>query len=814
MAKQSLLLVDADVRSLRVLEVSLKKAGYNVTTAVNGQDALTKVQTAQPDLIISDTEMAEVDGFEFCERLKADDNWRQIPFIFLTGQTAIEHKIRGLELGVSDYLTKPIYIKEIITRVGILLQKFQRKRIEQKRDTRTKFSGRLSDMGVVDLIQTIEVSRKSGLIHFAGEDRQRGAIYFRDGKVIDAECGNLQGEDAVYRLLTWSDGDFEVSFRNVRRRSRIEMSSQGLLMEGMRRLDEWGRHLEQLPPLDTVFQVDAPELAERLAELPDSLNAILKLFDSRRSLMEVIDASAHGDLECLEVVSKLYFEGLIIEVEEPLGIGEGESWPEMPTTLGGAGRASTVPGFSGAAEPPDPVEGLVAASPREALDQLSAPEPIEVEEPSGPIETRSFAEEALSAEELDQADVDLSDPDGEVRHTGQMRAVSAVDLAIDEMMPRPPRSDPEIPVMGKKKPVHLNLAGDDEFTEPTPIPEPAIEDFSEPGPAPAQPGPRIVSSQGAENASAAGEVNDFFVEEKTDPAREIITIKPNEGTGRREDDTPPGVVRRDVEVETPPAADTEPEEESAESAASAPPATAAAAQDDDWSQTPAGRRPTLAYVGIAVVVVGVIAFVATRSFTKRKTATASRDAASAVVADAASPVTAVAAVDAGAPVLAVADAGPNAPAPADAARLDRAADAAVARVTVDAAPAPVDARVEDPRRKYRRLLREATRLRRHGRYREALAVVDRALKIRRRGDAYILKSEIYEKQRRYHEALRSITRATRAAPRSAKAWFHRGMIQFELKQDAAAKRALKRYLELRPHGTQSEQVRTLLKNMD
>src|SRR5438874_5389114 len=121
MAKQSLLLVDGDTKSLRVLEVSLKKAGFNVTTAVNGQDALGKVETAAPDLIISDTKMPEMDGFEFCQKLKQAPEWAPIPFIFLTSQSNVEDKIHGLELGVEDYLTKPIYVKELITRVKILL---------------------------------------------------------------------------------------------------------------------------------------------------------------------------------------------------------------------------------------------------------------------------------------------------------------------------------------------------------------------------------------------------------------------------------------------------------------------------------------------------------------------------------------------------------------------------------------------------------------------------------------------------------------------------------------------------------------------
>src|SRR5439155_14094016 len=158
MAKQSLLLVDGDTKSLRVLEVSLKKAGFNVTTAVNGLDALEKVETSVPDLIISDTKMAELDGFEFCRRLKQNPELTRIPFIFLTGEKSVEDKIRGLELGVEDYLTKPIYIKEILTRVKILLQKRERERIEERREAKTRFQGSLADMVVVDLIQTVDIS--------------------------------------------------------------------------------------------------------------------------------------------------------------------------------------------------------------------------------------------------------------------------------------------------------------------------------------------------------------------------------------------------------------------------------------------------------------------------------------------------------------------------------------------------------------------------------------------------------------------------------------------------------------------------------
>jgi DNA-binding response OmpR family regulator len=323
-SKQSLLLVDGDPRSLRVLEVSLKKAGFNVTTAVNGRDALEKVGLAPPDLVIAETQLEEIDGFAFCQRLKSNPAWADIPFVFLTAQTEVATKIRGLELGVDDYLTKPIYIKEIVARARILLQKRQRARIEERRDGRTRFAGHLSDMPIVDLIQTVEISRKTGLIQFIGEGGKQAAIYFRDGKVIDAEAGPLQAEDAVYRLLTWNEGEFEVVFRTVRRRDAITVSPQALLMEGMRRLDEWGRLCEQLPSLETRFEVDARELAGRLGEIQDEHNAILRLFDGRRSVLEVIDACDYGDLESLEVIARLYFEGVLIEstLSKPTMSGE------------------------------------------------------------------------------------------------------------------------------------------------------------------------------------------------------------------------------------------------------------------------------------------------------------------------------------------------------------------------------------------------------------------------------------------------------------------------------------------------------------
>jgi len=194
-AKQQLLLVDGDPRSVRVLEVSLKNAGFNVTTASDSADAIAKLEYAAPDLILTDTRHPGIDGYEMVLKLKAQPEHAGIPIVFLTSQKSIEDKIRGLELGVEDYLIKPIFVRELITRVHMLLARRTQERIATGPASRTRFAGSLEDMGVVDLLQTIEVSRKSGVARI-NQGKRQATVYFRDGKLVDAEIGKLRGEEA------------------------------------------------------------------------------------------------------------------------------------------------------------------------------------------------------------------------------------------------------------------------------------------------------------------------------------------------------------------------------------------------------------------------------------------------------------------------------------------------------------------------------------------------------------------------------------------------------------------------------------------
>ncbi|HET6151230.1 MAG TPA: DUF4388 domain-containing protein [Polyangia bacterium] len=334
LSRKTVLVVDHDPQSLRIVDVSLRRAGFDVRTASDGIAAAESIdRVPPPDLVIADVELPGIDGFELCRRTKASTRTGAIPFLFLA-RPHPPHKMRAFELGADDFLAKPVFVKEVIARVEALLQRHERERLSSRDLAADRTSGSLHDLSTIDLLQSIATNGKSGVLHLRSASGAQGEVYFRRGSVVDAEVGRLSGPDAVYRLLSWTDGRFDIEWRNIRRRDAVALPAPALLMEGMRRLDEWTRLTQQLPPLETVFEVDYRLLAERLADIPDEVNAILRLFDGVRSAMQVIDDCGLSDLDALTVIGKLNSEGLVRNVAGKSVDDDDKAGPDLEGWLG------------------------------------------------------------------------------------------------------------------------------------------------------------------------------------------------------------------------------------------------------------------------------------------------------------------------------------------------------------------------------------------------------------------------------------------------------------------------------------------------
>ncbi len=117
-----ILLVDDEPDILEFLKYNLEQEDFEVVTSTNGKDALKKI-LLKPDLIILDIMMPEMDGFELYQQIKSDKNFRYIPIIFLTAKSGETNEIKGLDLGASDYIQKPISPKKLIARIKSNLRK-------------------------------------------------------------------------------------------------------------------------------------------------------------------------------------------------------------------------------------------------------------------------------------------------------------------------------------------------------------------------------------------------------------------------------------------------------------------------------------------------------------------------------------------------------------------------------------------------------------------------------------------------------------------------------------------------------------------
>lgn len=136
------LVVDDEEINLVLLATKFERVGYEVERARDGIEALKKVQTAHPDIILLDVMMPRMDGYETLRRLKSNEETRYIPVIMLTGKAEVEDKVMGLEVGAEDYISKPYSLQEVAARVKSLL----RMRVLQTRLRETEKMAALGEM--------------------------------------------------------------------------------------------------------------------------------------------------------------------------------------------------------------------------------------------------------------------------------------------------------------------------------------------------------------------------------------------------------------------------------------------------------------------------------------------------------------------------------------------------------------------------------------------------------------------------------------------------------------------------------------------
>jgi CheY-like chemotaxis protein len=233
-----LLLVDDNPMVLAMLQHALTPLAQ-VSTATDAADALLKAVDDAPDLLVCDYKMPGMDGRQLVEKLKSRPATANFSTVLMASKADIAERLSPVD-AADDYLEKPFFLKDATRRIKRLIDRIALEKMSKTAPKDGVVRGSLSQMNVIDLMQSLEMGRKSCQLSLSNEG-DACEVFFAEGQVKHATYGALVGDEAVFKVLRWTGGNFQLDFEGKTDKETTQLNTQGLLMEGLRLLDESSR---------------------------------------------------------------------------------------------------------------------------------------------------------------------------------------------------------------------------------------------------------------------------------------------------------------------------------------------------------------------------------------------------------------------------------------------------------------------------------------------------------------------------------------------------------------------------------------------
>lgn len=233
-----LLLVDDNPMILGMLQQALSSLA-GITTATDSADALLKAVDDAPDLLVCDFRMPGMDGRQLIEKLKSRPATANFSSVLMASKSDIAERLSPQD-AADDYLEKPFFLKDATRRIKRMIDRIALEKMAKTAPSDGVVRGNLSQMNVIDLMQSLEMGRKSCQLSLSN-DGDKCEVFFVEGQVKHATYGSLVGDEAVFKVLRWTGGSFQLDFEGKTDKETTQLNTQGLLMEGLRLLDESAR---------------------------------------------------------------------------------------------------------------------------------------------------------------------------------------------------------------------------------------------------------------------------------------------------------------------------------------------------------------------------------------------------------------------------------------------------------------------------------------------------------------------------------------------------------------------------------------------
>jgi len=298
--KNRIIVADQPSADLQQLVQRLQKSHFATQLCGSSEEALASCLQNPPHLLVCDYSLEPMPGWELLQTLRRNAATRNLPIIFLSKAIDLDVKLRILDLEIDDFVAKPYNPEELVARIETLFQESEVK-LQADESPESGFGGQLQEMSLIDLIQTLELGEKSAVISMR-RGRIDGRVFIQHGSVVDAECGDLDGDKALEVLLGWLHGHFHLSFLPFQRPRKIQKLNRELSQMGVSVMEHGRSLLRQLPPLHTRL---VPEKNLRSNGRSAEENRLLASIRKPMTIEEILIAGEMDELRTMAVLQSL-----------------------------------------------------------------------------------------------------------------------------------------------------------------------------------------------------------------------------------------------------------------------------------------------------------------------------------------------------------------------------------------------------------------------------------------------------------------------------------------------------------------------------
>jgi uncharacterized protein (TIGR02266 family) len=226
------LVIDDEESARERAASAIRNAGHTVTTAKNGMDGLRKALADPPDLIVSDIQMPALDGWQLLRLIRARGELAHVPVVFVTSSITDDERLKGYQIGVSDYVAKPYDDDELALQIQRVLERCQAYPGSTARTC--ALSGQLAHVSIGRVLSLLAAEQRHGRLMLVNR-LDIATAYLRDGRVVRVdvpdEHDDKTGAERLFWLLDWVDGRFEFTVGDIEGDDVVEMDTAQAMIQ-------------------------------------------------------------------------------------------------------------------------------------------------------------------------------------------------------------------------------------------------------------------------------------------------------------------------------------------------------------------------------------------------------------------------------------------------------------------------------------------------------------------------------------------------------------------------------------------------------